>query len=86
MRACRPASRWIASDVRPLARASRKRPTRISTTITAADSKYTFTEPAGSTDGRKVATVEKPHAASVPTATSEFMSGAPRSSAGMPFR
>ncbi|MNQ22014.1 hypothetical protein D3C85_351460 [compost metagenome] len=36
--ACRPIRRLIASEVRPLARASRKRPSRISATITAAAS------------------------------------------------
>ena len=36
--ACSRTSRWIASPVRPLARASSKRPTRISVTMTAAAS------------------------------------------------
>ncbi len=41
-----------------LARASSMRPRRISATMTAAASKYTFTVPAGSRPGRKVATKE----------------------------
>ena len=36
--ACKLTKRWIASDVRPLAFASRKRPSKINATITAAAS------------------------------------------------
>ena len=38
-RGCRPIRRWMAAPVRPLARASSMRPSRISVTMTAAASK-----------------------------------------------
>ena len=55
---CKPTSPAIAAPARPRARASITRPSRISTTITAAASKYTARAAAGSRPGAKVATVE----------------------------
>jgi len=56
--ACNCTRRRMASEVWPLARASKKRPSKISATMTAAASKYTCTVPVGSTPGAKVATTE----------------------------
>ena len=50
--------RRIASLVRPRARASSRRPSRIRVMITAAASKYTLTVPAGSSAGANKATTE----------------------------
>ena len=71
-----PASFFMASLVRPFARASSSRPSRISVTIRDEVSKYTSARPAKS-PGASVATALYRYAALVPTATSVFMFACP---------
>ncbi len=55
---CSPINFWIASPVRPFARASSQRPSRISAMIAAAASKYTSRAVAGKSWGTNNATIE----------------------------
>jgi hypothetical protein len=76
----------MAAPARPRARASSQRPSRMSVTMTAAASKYTWRPASGTADGAKVTRVDQAQAALVPSTTRLFMSGARRRSAGMPRR
>jgi sulfide:quinone oxidoreductase len=68
-----PARLFMASFVRPLARASKRRPNRMSVMIRAEVSKYTSALPDAKSPGASVAAALYRYAALVPTATRVFM-------------